>query len=63
MLLYLQTLRVQSSEGTKRVDVDPSDTISKLFEKVCKVCNLIIIKQASITDIGILDFRFSTPLN
>ena len=28
------TLRVQSSEGTKRVDVDPSDTISKLFEKV-----------------------------
>ncbi|KAG7209636.1 hypothetical protein KM043_011283 [Ampulex compressa] len=28
------TLRVQSSEGTKRIDVNPSDTISQLFEKV-----------------------------
>ncbi|XP_012147507.1 nuclear protein localization 4 isoform X1 [Megachile rotundata] len=28
------TLRVQSSEGTKRIDVHPSDTISQLFEKV-----------------------------
>ncbi|KZC07238.1 Nuclear protein localization protein 4 like protein, partial [Dufourea novaeangliae] len=28
------TLRVQSSEGTKRVDVEPSDTVSRLFEKV-----------------------------
>nr|XP_018916452.1 PREDICTED: nuclear protein localization protein 4 homolog [Bemisia tabaci] len=27
-------LRVQSSEGTKRVEVDPSDTSVKLFEKV-----------------------------
>ena len=28
------TLRVQSSEGTKRIDVNPSDTISQLFEEV-----------------------------
>ncbi|XP_067006587.1 nuclear protein localization protein 4 homolog [Anabrus simplex] len=28
------TLRVQSSEGTKRIDVEPSDSILQLFEKV-----------------------------
>ncbi|XP_066600186.1 nuclear protein localization protein 4 homolog [Prorops nasuta] len=28
------TLRVQSSEGTKRVEVNPTDTVSELFEKV-----------------------------
>ncbi|KAJ8683153.1 hypothetical protein QAD02_018945 [Eretmocerus hayati] len=27
-------LRVQSAEGTKRIDVFPSDTVSKLFEKI-----------------------------
>lgn len=28
------TLRVQSPEGTKRIEVDPTDTVSALFEKV-----------------------------
>lgn len=32
--ISLQTLRVQSSEGTKRIDVVPSDTTVALFEKV-----------------------------
>lgn len=34
------TLRVQSSEGTKRIDTDLSDTISSLFEKVFNAFNL-----------------------
>ncbi|XP_053976809.1 nuclear protein localization protein 4 homolog isoform X1 [Hylaeus volcanicus] len=34
------TLRVQSSEGTKRIDVDRSDTVSQLFEKVFVVFEL-----------------------
>ncbi|XP_043262002.1 nuclear protein localization protein 4 homolog [Colletes gigas] len=34
------TLRVQSSEGTKRIDVYPSDTIFELFEKVFGAFNL-----------------------
>lgn len=29
-----QILRVQSAEGTKRIEVDSSDTVSQLFEKV-----------------------------
>lgn len=29
-----QILRVQSAEGTKRIEANPSDTISQLFEKV-----------------------------
>lgn len=29
-----QTLRVQSSEGTKRLEVDPTDTTCQLFEAV-----------------------------
>ncbi|RZF33940.1 hypothetical protein LSTR_LSTR006322 [Laodelphax striatellus] len=33
-------LRVQSAEGTKRVEVQPSDTIVKLFEKVHDVFSL-----------------------
>ncbi|XP_076653161.1 nuclear protein localization 4 isoform X1 [Halictus rubicundus] len=28
------TLRVQSSEGTKRIDIEPSSTISRLFDKI-----------------------------
>lgn len=27
-------LRVQTSEGTKRLDVKPNDTTSQLFEKI-----------------------------
>lgn len=34
------TLRVQCSEGTKRIDVNLSDTIAQLFEKVSKAFNL-----------------------
>ncbi|KAK2581786.1 hypothetical protein KPH14_002264 [Odynerus spinipes] len=34
------TLRVQSSEGTKRIDADLSDTVSTLFEKVFNAFNL-----------------------
>ncbi|PSN33783.1 Nuclear protein localization protein 4, partial [Blattella germanica] len=37
------TLRVQSPEGTKRIEVRPSDTILDLFEKVN--CDLDIMKQ------------------
>lgn len=29
-----QTLRIQSPEGTKRIDVHPSDPILEVFEKV-----------------------------
>lgn len=38
--ISLQTLRVQSSEGTKRIDVVPSDTTVALFEKV----SLIVVQ-------------------
>lgn len=34
------TLRVQCSEGTKRIDVNLSDTVSQLFEKVSKAFDL-----------------------
>ncbi|XP_031846458.1 nuclear protein localization 4 isoform X2 [Nomia melanderi] len=34
------TLRVQTSEGTKRIDVDPSNTISRLFEKIFEAFEL-----------------------
>lgn len=33
-MLFLQTLRVQSPEGTKRIQVNTADTVSSLFEKV-----------------------------
>ncbi|XP_031788253.1 nuclear protein localization protein 4 homolog isoform X2 [Nasonia vitripennis] len=33
-------LRVQSAEGTKRVEVQPSDTVSQLFEKIYDVFEL-----------------------
>ncbi|OAD58466.1 Nuclear protein localization protein 4 like protein, partial [Eufriesea mexicana] len=38
------TLRVQSSEGTKRIDVNFSDTISQLYEKVSKAFELNTIE-------------------
>jgi len=34
VFIYFQILRVQSPEGTKRIEVLPSDTISRLYEKV-----------------------------
>ncbi|XP_015125165.1 nuclear protein localization protein 4 homolog isoform X1 [Diachasma alloeum] len=34
------TLRVQSPEGTKRIDVDPTDSLSQLFEKVYEAFQL-----------------------
>ncbi|KAK0095656.1 hypothetical protein PV326_007743 [Microctonus aethiopoides] len=34
------TLRVQSPEGTKRIDVDPTDTVCQLFEKIYDVFQL-----------------------
>ncbi|CAK9818482.1 Nuclear protein localization protein 4 homolog [Anthophora plagiata] len=34
------TLRVQCSEGTKRIDVNPYDTISQLFKKISKAFEL-----------------------
>lgn len=34
VFVYFQTLRVQSSEGTKRIEVQSSDTLSQLYEKV-----------------------------
>lgn len=32
--VHFQILRVQSPEGTKRIEILPSDTISRLYEKV-----------------------------
>ncbi|XP_057323162.1 nuclear protein localization protein 4 homolog isoform X2 [Microplitis mediator] len=34
------TLRVQSPEGTKRIDVDPTDTVCSLFEKIYELFQL-----------------------
>lgn len=31
----LQTVRVQSRDGTKRIDIGPSDSIGNLLKKVC----------------------------
>lgn len=40
MLLLFQVLRVQSPEGTKRVEIDLSDSTFDLFEKVFQAFNL-----------------------
>jgi len=32
--MRIQVLRVQSSEGTKRLDLTPQDTYKKIYEKV-----------------------------
>jgi hypothetical protein len=38
--MNIQVLRVQSSEGTKRIDITSQDTYKKLYDKVINKTNI-----------------------
>lgn len=52
-LIYFQILRVQSPEGTKRIEVLPSDTISRLYEKVTRATAYLSLCKYLLKDNGI----------
>jgi len=65
VFIYFQILRVQSPEGTKRIEILPSDTISQLYEKVKIVRDVLAfinmhyrtIQMKLISDISYIGLR------